>query len=253
MSARVALVAGANGGIGAACVRALAAGGVTVVGTDLTEAPVPGVSAALARYHQADIAAPGACDAVVQELLGEFDRLDIAVNAAGISEVQGFLDVHLEAWESIFRTNVTGSLLLGQAAARAMLSGRRGGRIIFLASILGLVPRLGNTTYCASKAAVLHLMRCMALELAGDAITVNAVCPGPTLTPMLTEVQAGGDDQTLDKIVKGDLASWRLGIPIGRLGWPDDQAATVRFLASEEASYITGQALCVDGGQTLVA
>ena len=126
-----------------------------------------------------------------------------------------------------------------------------GGRIIAVSSNVGRIPRLNNAAYATSKAGVIHLVRAMALELAQYKITVNSLCPGSTASPMLNETQAKGDPDLLDGIIKGSIEQWRTGIPLGRLADPADQAAMAVYLASEAGRHITGQAICVDGGQTL--
>jgi 2,3-dihydro-2,3-dihydroxybenzoate dehydrogenase len=126
----------------------------------------------------------------------------------------------------------------------------RGGRIVAVASNAGRVARLHNASYGSSKAAVIHLVRCMALELAQYQITVNALCPGSTATSMAIDNKSEGNPQKLDDLIRGSLAEWRTGIPLGRLAEVEDQAAAAAFLLSDDAKHITGQALCVDGGQT---
>ena len=141
-------------------------------------------------------------------------------------------------------------MFLAQACARHFVSRCVAGRIVLFASIVGgSIVRLNNTAYSASKAAVIQAARCMALELAPHSITVNTISPGSTETEMLVSVQARGD---LESIIRGNAAEWRLGIPLGRLAAPADQAALALFLAGDGARHITGQDLAVDGGQTIV-
>lgn len=255
LDGRVAVVIGATGGIGSACVAELAERGARIAAADLGERlrlVDLNITNATA-YHEVDVADEQSVQRLFEVTRDSLGPIHIVVNAAGISEVNSVLQTSVDAWDRQFTVNARGNFLVGREAARHMIDQRVGGRIISIASILGLVPRLNNSAYCATKAAVIHHMRCMALELASAGITVNTVCPGPTMTPMLTQTQAAGDPGRLDAIVHGDLAGWRLGIPLGRVGWPIDQARAVGFLASDEAAYITGQSLCVDGGQTLVA
>jgi 2,3-dihydro-2,3-dihydroxybenzoate dehydrogenase len=126
------------------------------------------------------------------------------------------------------------------------------GRIVVIASIVSRLARLNNVAYASSKAGLVQAVRCIALELAPHGITINAVSPGSTATPMLLETQMRGSSQALHDAIHGDLATWRLGVPLGHLADPADQAAAVLFLASDGARHITGQELFVDGGQTVV-
>lgn len=144
--------------------------------------------------------------------------------------------------------NATGMFMMGQATARALAA--RGGVILCVASNAGRVPRLHNAAYGSSKAAVIHLARCMALELAPLGIRVNALCPGSTGTSMAIANKSEGDPALVRNLVEGNLAEWRTGIPLGKLADAEDQAATAAFLLSDDARHITGQALSVDGGQT---
>jgi 2,3-dihydro-2,3-dihydroxybenzoate dehydrogenase len=155
-----------------------------------------------------------------------------------------------DPWERALAVNSRGAVFLAQACARQFVSSAVAGRIVLFASIVGSsVVRLDNTAYSASKAAVIQAARCMALELAPHSITVNTVSPGSTATEMLVDVQAKGG---VESIITGNAAEWRLGIPLGRLADPSDQAALVLFLVGDGGRHITGQDLVVDGGQTLV-
>ena len=146
--------------------------------------------------------------------------------------------------------NARGTVFLAQACARHFVAAGVAGRIVLYASIVGRsIVRPNNIAYTASKAALIQAVRCMALELAPHGITVNTISPGSTATEMLVDVQARGD---VESIVRGNAAEWRLGIPLGRLADPADQAALAVFLAGEGGRHITGQDLAVDGGQTTV-
>jgi 2,3-dihydro-2,3-dihydroxybenzoate dehydrogenase len=161
------------------------------------------------------------------------------------------LETTPEEFQRVFAVNVKGVWRCAQFAARDMLK-RRSGRIINIASVAGKVPRLGLGAYSISKAAVLHLTRCLALELAPyRGITVNAVGPGPIRTNLrqnsgLLETSQEAEDRQ-EQMLNGNAAQFRLGIPLGRIGEPEDPAAAVIFLASDEAGYISGQCLYVDG------
>ncbi len=253
---RVALIIGAAGGIGQACLEAFAQAGAAVASADLPGSDIEAAGAAAANpdqhtTHQVDVSDPASVEQLVVDVVAAHGRIDAFVNAAAILDVQPFLELTLDSWERTFAVNTRGAFLAGQAVARQMVRQNEGGRIIEIASNIARIPRINNAAYCSSKAAVVHLVRCMALELAQYNITVNALCPGSTATPMLVDVQAKGDRSRLEGIIRGSLEQWRTGIPLGRLAEPEDQAAMAVFLASESARHITGQVLCVDGGQTL--
>jgi NAD(P)-dependent dehydrogenase (short-subunit alcohol dehydrogenase family) len=255
----VAIVTGARRGIGRAIAAGLARAGARVTLGDLDADGLAAVAEEVAADTSAetwgtrvDVTDPVQVRALVQGTLGRFGRLDILVNAAGVLHVRPFLEQTEEEWNRTLAVNATGTFLCGQAAAAQMVAQGEGGRIINVASNAGRVPRMLNAAYCASKAAVLHLSRVMALELAPHGITVNALCPGATETEMLVKVQAGGDPRRVEGIIRGSLELFRSGIPLGRLARPEEQAEAVVFLASDAARFITGQAITVDGGQTML-
>jgi 2,3-dihydro-2,3-dihydroxybenzoate dehydrogenase len=151
-------------------------------------------------------------------------------------------------WDQHWDVNLMGTIFCAQAAAREMIR-RQYGRIVNVASIAGDLPRLQMGHYCVTKAGVKMFTKCLALELAGQGVTVNAIAPGPTDTPMLRGLPAGDvcPDAAHRFAVQGVPAAFRLGIPTGRLSTPEDQAAAVLFLASEATPQITGHILYVDG------
>lgn len=252
---RVALVAGAQRGIGYACAEAFARAGAAVALADLPGSDVQAASERVggaASAHEVDVADGAAVERLVAEVVAQHGRLDAVVNAAAVLAVRPFLELSSEEWDRTFAVNARGTILLAQQGARQFIRQSGGGRIIVFASILSRTARLNNVAYAASKAAVVQAVRCMALELAPHGITVNAISPGSTATEMLVDVQAGGDPQVLEGVVRGDASSWRLGIPLGRLAEPADQAALAVFLASDAARHITGQEIAVDGGQSVV-
>jgi 2,3-dihydro-2,3-dihydroxybenzoate dehydrogenase len=256
LSGRVALITGAAGGIGQATARAFAAAGASLALADMPGASIattdlPDGAGAPVSLHAADISNQAAVEQMVDDVVARHGRVDVLAHVAGMLDPHPFLEIPLESWEQTFAVNTRGPFLVSQAVARHMVRQGSGGRIVLVASNVARTPRLNNAAYAASKAAVVHLVRCMALELSTYAITVNALCPGSTATPMLVDVQAGGDPRRLEGIIRGSIEQWRTGIPLGRLAEPEDQAAMIAFLATEAAAYITGQALCVDGGQTL--
>ena len=255
-SGKTALIvgAGSRGGIGYACAETLVAQGATVAIADLPSCPLDTLAADLkgprCSGHSIDVTNPASVEKAVAEVVERHGRIDSLVYAAGVLFMERFLDMTLDHWEKTFAVNVTGGFLVAQAVARRMVEQDAGGRIVLIGSNAGRVPRLSTHSYGASKAAIIHLARSMALELAPHRINVNALCPGSTATSMAVDVQAQGDPKKLEGVVRGSLEQWRTGIPLGRLADPADQAAVIAFLLGEGGRHITGQALCVDGGQT---
>lgn len=256
VAGRVALVVGAAGGIGLACARAFGDAGATVALADVDEARVRvaarDLHATSATAFTVDLSDPTEAATLVERVVLEHGRLDIVVSAAGYLRPASLLDLTVDDWDLTHAINLRGNVLLAQAAARSFIERGTPGRIIVFASMVSRIARLNNVAYASSKAALVQAVRCMALELAPHGITVNAVSPGSTATPMLLETQMRGSPKALDEAIHGDLATWRLGVPLGRLAEPADQAAAALFLAGDAARHITGHELVVDGGQSVV-
>lgn len=240
---RVALVTGAAKGIGAAIADRLARDGRHVVIGDIDEAVAGAKAEALrAAGHRADavrldVSQPESVAAAFAELDRRLGRCDIVVNNAGIAKTAPFLDFPLESWQAHLNVNVTGVLLCSQHGGRLMR--REGwGRIVNVASVAGLrAVGVGRTGYGTSKAAVIGLTRQMAVELAEHHITVNAVAPGPVDTPMTQVLHSPEFRQ-----------AYTSAIPMRRYGTPEEIAAAVAYFASEDAGYVTGTVLPLDGG-----
>src|SRR5439155_6111943 len=240
LSGRVALVTGASRGIGRAIVTRLAAQGATVVAAARGDHAREAAEELVRSGHRVEAVTLDVTDAeAVEKLPGDVvarhGRMDIVVSNAGIARDQLLMRMKREEWDGVIATNLTATFLLAQAAIRPMLK-QRGGRIIAVSSVVGQTGNAGQTNYAASKAGLIGFVKALAREVASRGITANVVAPGLIDTDM---TRAIGDKAQVD---------WTSQIPLGRLGTADDVAAAVCFLASDEASYITGHVLAVNGG-----
>ncbi len=240
--------AGSRDGIGYATASLLADRGASVAIADLDAARLDSLAKELPNpsaqsYCRLDVTDERSVEAAVASTIARHGRIDAAAITAGIYSGDTFLETTRESWERVMAVNTTGTFLVAKAVALQMIAQGGGGRIVLLSSIGGRAARLRGAAYGASKAAVIHLARYMALDLARHNITVNVVCPGSTATSMIGAVGH-------DAAVRGDLDQWRLGIPLGHMAEARDQAASIAFLMSDDARHITGQVMTVDGGQT---
>ena len=240
ISGKVAIVTGASRGIGRSVAATLASRGAHVVAAARGEHAADAVAQIRDAGHGAEVAAlevtdESSIDALIGSVLERHKRIDILVNNAGIARDQLMLRMKRDDWDHVIATNLTAAFALTQAAIRPMIK-QRAGRIISISSVVGQAGNAGQANYAASKAGLIGFSKALARELASRNITVNVVAPGlieTDMTKAITE-KAHGD--------------WTAQIPLGRLGTTADVAAAVCFLASDEASYITGQVLAVNGG-----
>jgi 3-oxoacyl-[acyl-carrier protein] reductase len=242
---RVALVTGGSRGIGRAIATALARAGAAVVvnyrgnqpAADETVAAIVGAEGRAVAI-QADVSQPADVDRLFKETIDRFGKIDILVNNAGITRDNLLLRMKDEDFDAVLDTNLRGLFLCTRAALRPMTRARYG-RIINITSVVGLMGNPGQANYAAAKAGIIGFTKSVAREMASRSITANAIAPGYIETE-LTGV--------LDEKLRGAILE---AIPLGRLGTPEDVAGLVCFLASDAASYITGQTLAVDGGMVM--
>ncbi len=246
---RVAVVTGAASGMGLAIARHLAAAGDRVGLLDFQgEAALRAAAdlretGATAMAAEADVTDRGAVDAALDKVRAEFGPIQIMVTSAGLDAFERFTELRIESWERVLAVNLTGTFHCLQAAVPDMLAARWGRMVtISSSSAQSGAPRMAH--YVASKGGVIALTKALALELAPHGITVNSIPPGMIDTPMLRRAEVDGNVAKLEKIAP------RV-IPVGRAGTPEEIAATCGFLCSDEAAFITGQVIGVNGGMVL--
>jgi acetoacetyl-CoA reductase len=241
MTGQVALVTGGIRGIGAAISDRLAARGVTVAAgysrdkeaADRFRETHPGSS-----VHQGNIGSNGDCERVIDEVLAQHGRLDILVNNAGITVDKTMRKMSVDDWHAVLRINLSGAFYMSKAVLDHMLE-RGSGRIVNISSVIGQKGNIGQVNYAASKSGLFGMTQSLALEVARKGITVNCVAPGYVETEMVAAVP----EKVLEKIVTG--------IPVGRLAQAHEIARAVQFLVDDEAGYITGSVVSVNGGMDM--
>ena len=246
LAGKTALVTGGSRGIGRAIVLRLATQGADVAFTYKGNAAAAAETVAAveglgrkALAIQGDASQPETADAVVKEVLAAWAKIDILVNNAGVTRDDLIMRMSVEAWREVLETNLYGAFFMIKAVTRPMLKAR-GGRIINITSVSGQAGQTGQANYSAAKAGLIGLTKATARELASRSITVNAVAPGFVLTELT---------QDLPEPLKAEITA---RTPLGRFGETTEIADAVAFLASDEAGYITGQILAVDGGLVMM-
>ena len=250
LNGRVALVTGAAGAIGRAIARRLSDNGASVVVADINRegaeayaATLPGAMAAVI-----DISSRDSAEAGVAETIARYGRIDILVNNAGVNSFVHRVNIDtfpLEEWERITRIDLDGLYLMSHAALQPMVKQGEGGRIINIASVVGLAAMRLQSPFVAAKAGIIHMTRSMALELGPQGILTNAIAPGSIMTEGTRSLFYGADGK-----FAGRTAEFMQHLPLGRPGAPEEIAEAVLFLSSPGAGYINGQVLAVDGGWT---
>ncbi len=246
LSGKSAVVTGGSRGIGRAITLRLATQGADIClsyrGNAAAAEDTAAAIRALGRRAvavQADVADPDAADTLIKTAIAELGKVDILVNNAGITRDDLIMRMSIDAWKEVLETNLFGAFYAIKAVSRPMLKAR-GGRIINITSVSGQAGQMGQANYSSAKAGLIGLTKATARELASRGITVNAVAPGFVLTELT---------QDLPQELMGQITE---RTPLGRFGTPEEIASAVAFLASDEAAYITGQVLAVDGGLVMM-
>lgn len=245
LEGRVAFVTGAGRGIGRAIALRLASEGAKVAVTDIDEATAQATAATIgdgALGLRVDVTDPASIRPAVAATERELGPIDVLVNNAGWDKVEPFLDSGEETWEKVIAINLKGPLYCTKAILPGMVERGRG-RIINISSDAGRVGSSGEAVYSAAKAGIIGFSKTLAREMARYQINVNVVCPGPTNTPLFHDL-ASSNPRLMEALKRA--------IPFGRLAEPEEVAAAVAFLASDDAAFITGQTLSVSGGLTMI-
>ena len=243
LQGKVVLVTGAGRGMGKAVSERLAEEGARVAVTDIDEKSALETAAALggAAGFRLDITDAAEVNATVTDIVAALGPIDALVNNAGWDRLSPFLDTDEDLWDQIIDINLRGPIRMTKAVLPQMVERQRG-RVVNISSDAGRVGSTGEAVYSACKAGIIGFSKTVAREVARYGITVNSICPGPTATPLLDSMV--GEHEKL-------IESLKRGIPLGRLGLPEDIAGAVAFMVSDDAGFITGQTLSVSGGLTM--
>ncbi len=236
---KVAVVTGASSGIGLAIANLFAAEGAKVVYADISEGELK-LDGVNSIFVKCDVSKSSEVDSLIKSAEDKFGRLDIMINNAGIGSLGGITEITDEFWDKIMGINLTGVMYGARAAARVMKEKKIKGSIVNMSSILGTVGLPGASAYCATKGGVVQLTHAGALDLAADGIRMNAIAPGFIVTNM---TKGALDDKNFKTMVETNT-------PLGYVGEPNDIAQAALYLASDDAKYVTGTVLHVDGGWT---
>ncbi|MGH7826984.1 MAG: SDR family NAD(P)-dependent oxidoreductase [Candidatus Binatia bacterium] len=241
LNGKVAFITGFGSGLGKAIAVLFAKEGCVVAGTSKTEAKGVETVGIIERgggktlFRPGDVADSKQMRAIIEETVKRFGGLDIVVNSAGVRMNGSITEITEKDWDRTLDANLKGAFVVSRLAIPEMIK-RGGGVILHIAARSGMLGQAGRAAYCASKGGMVRLTEAMAMDHAKDRIRVNCICPGPTRTPMV-------DTSTPEK-----LARYSTRVPLGRIGEPDDVAYAALYLASDEASFVTGAVLPVDGG-----
>ena len=245
LQGKIALITGAASGLGLATAQRFAAEGATVVGVDLKQGEdweSVEQAAQSSVFHTADVTDEAAQNAIAAETVKQFGRIDTLVTAAGVGEAGPLSMVDMKAWQRVIDINLNGTVISIKSVLDTMMS-QRSGSIITIASVEGIMANAGGGAYNASKGAVCLLSKNVAIDYGLMGVRCNAICPGFIDTPMLRSVLYG---EGLNEMRESIVAQTKLG----RFGRPEEIAAGALYLASDDASYVTGQNLVIDGGYT---
>ena len=244
LAGKVVLVTGAGRGMGQAIAERLAAEGARVAVTDVDLDSAQKTAAAFdgAAGFRLDITDADEVSTRIEEIVAALGPIDALVNNAGWDRLAPFLETDEDLWDRVIDINLRGPIRMTKAVLPSMVE-RQGGRIVNISSDAGRVGSTGEAVYSACKAGIIGFGKTVAREVARHGITVNAICPGPTATPLLESMVGEGNDKLIDSLKRG--------IPMRRLGEPDDIAGAVAFIVSDDAGFITGQTLSVSGGLTM--